>query len=143
MARIIRQNSTAASLPDFRNLGTVLRILLAVNAFAAAAAMARDVPAGTWIAAWVDLIATVEPQLLLELAVLYGLGPRLAQHPYSTGALVVAAIGVIAEARLQALQARIRPHFLFTSLNAVLSLVRTEPQRAETALHDMAELFRV
>jgi len=49
----------------------------------------------------------------------------------------------IAEARLQALQARIRPHFLFNSLNAVLSLIRAEPRRAEHALEDMAELFRV
>ena len=48
----------------------------------------------------------------------------------------------IAEARLQALQARIRPHFLFNSLNAVLSLVRSEPRRAERALEDLAELFR-
>lgn len=49
----------------------------------------------------------------------------------------------LAEARLQALQARIRPHFLFNSLNAVLSLIRTEPKRAETTLEDMADLFRV
>lgn len=49
----------------------------------------------------------------------------------------------IAEARLQALQARIRPHFLFNSINAVLSLLRSNPQRAETALEDMADLFRV
>ena len=49
----------------------------------------------------------------------------------------------IAEARLQALQARIRPHFLFNSINAVLSLVRSEPARAEIALQDMADLFRV
>jgi two-component system sensor histidine kinase AlgZ len=49
----------------------------------------------------------------------------------------------LAEARLQALQARIRPHFLFNSINAVLSLIRQEPRRAETALEDMAELFRV
>lgn len=49
----------------------------------------------------------------------------------------------IAEARLQALQARIRPHFLFNSINAVLSLMRTQPKRAETALEDMADLFRV
>ena len=49
----------------------------------------------------------------------------------------------IAEARLQALQARIRPHFLFNSITAVLSLIRREPQRAETALEDMADLFRV
>ena len=48
----------------------------------------------------------------------------------------------LAEARLQALQARIRPHFLFNSINAVLSLMRSDPRRAETALEDMAELFR-
>ncbi len=47
------------------------------------------------------------------------------------------------EARLQALQARIRPHFLFNSINAVLSLIRDEPKRAERMLEDMAELFRV
>jgi two-component system, LytTR family, sensor histidine kinase AlgZ len=49
----------------------------------------------------------------------------------------------IAEARLQALQARIRPHFLFNSINAVLSLIRSQPKRAESALEDMADLFRV
>jgi two-component system sensor histidine kinase AlgZ len=49
----------------------------------------------------------------------------------------------IVEARLQALQARIRPHFLFNSLNAVLSLIRSEPRRAESTLEDLAELFRV
>jgi two-component system sensor histidine kinase AlgZ len=49
----------------------------------------------------------------------------------------------LAEARLQALQARIRPHFLFNSLNAVLSLIRTDARRAETAIEDLAELYRM
>ena len=49
----------------------------------------------------------------------------------------------LTEARLQALQARIRPHFLFNSINAVLSLIRQAPRRAETALEDLADLFRV
>jgi two-component system sensor histidine kinase AlgZ len=49
----------------------------------------------------------------------------------------------LTEARLQALQARIRPHFLFNSINAVLSLMRQEPRRAEQALEDLADLFRV
>jgi len=49
----------------------------------------------------------------------------------------------LGEAKLRALQARIRPHFLFNSMNAVLSLIRTEPQRAEAALEDLADLFRV
>jgi two-component system sensor histidine kinase AlgZ len=49
----------------------------------------------------------------------------------------------LSEARLQALQARIRPHFLYNSLNAALSLIRTEPKRAERALLDLSDLFRV
>jgi two-component system, LytTR family, sensor histidine kinase AlgZ len=48
----------------------------------------------------------------------------------------------LAEARLQALQARIRPHFLFNSLNAVLALIRGDPRRAERTLEDLADLFR-
>ena len=48
----------------------------------------------------------------------------------------------LTEARLLALQARIRPHFLFNSLTAVLSLIRSEPRRAERALEDLADLFR-
>ena len=48
----------------------------------------------------------------------------------------------LAEARLQALTARIRPHFLFNTLNAVLSLIRSEPKRAENALEELAELYR-
>ena len=49
----------------------------------------------------------------------------------------------VTEARLQALQARIRPHFLFNSINGVLGVLRADPKRAESALMDMAELFRV
>lgn len=48
----------------------------------------------------------------------------------------------LSEARLLALQARIRPHFLFNSLNTVLGLIREEPKRAETVLEGLAELFR-
>ncbi len=46
------------------------------------------------------------------------------------------------QARLNALQARIRPHFLFNSLNTIISLVRDQPAVAEEALQDLAELFR-
>lgn len=49
----------------------------------------------------------------------------------------------VSEARLQALQARIRPHFLFNSLNAVLGLMRSDPRRAEATLENLADLFRV
>jgi two-component system sensor histidine kinase AlgZ len=47
------------------------------------------------------------------------------------------------EAKMQALQSRIRPHFLFNSLNSVASLTRSDPARAEAVLHDLADLFRV
>ena len=47
------------------------------------------------------------------------------------------------EARLQALQARIRPHFLFNSLNTVLGLIRSNPKLAESTLENLADLFRV
>ncbi|WP_372525352.1 sensor histidine kinase [Piscinibacter sp.] len=46
-------------------------------------------------------------------------------------------------AQLAELQSRIRPHFLFNTLNTALSLVRLDPPRAEGVLEDLAELFRV
>jgi len=46
-------------------------------------------------------------------------------------------------ARLAELQSRIRPHFLFNTLNTALALVRVDPARAEGVLEDLAELFRV
>jgi two-component system, LytTR family, sensor histidine kinase AlgZ len=48
----------------------------------------------------------------------------------------------LAEARLQALQARIRPHFLFNSMNTIASLTRSDPVLAEQAVQDLADLFR-
>ena len=47
-----------------------------------------------------------------------------------------------AEARVQALQARIRPHFLFNSLNTVASLIPEDPANAEAAVLDLADIFR-
>jgi two-component system sensor histidine kinase AlgZ len=49
----------------------------------------------------------------------------------------------ISEARLMALTARIRPHFLFNSLNAVLGVIRSDPRRAEQALEELSDLIRV
>ena len=45
-------------------------------------------------------------------------------------------------ARLQELQARIRPHFLFNTLNSAIALVRAEPAKAEALLEDLSDLFR-
>ena len=189
----INQNAVRLSLPELRNLGTILRILLAVNALVLVAALVRETHWRALWATWLEMMSIVEPQLLLQLLVLYMVAPQLGRLPYRSGAvvallltlavalafntavaalvedvtpgemardvvfslLIAAALLVyfqlrakalspaITEARLQALQARIRPHFLFNSINGVLSLVRSDPRRAEEALHDMADLFRV
>jgi two-component system sensor histidine kinase AlgZ len=47
-----------------------------------------------------------------------------------------------AAARVHALQARIRPHFLFNSMNTIAALTRSNPPRAEAAVQDLADLFR-
>jgi two-component system sensor histidine kinase AlgZ len=194
MQSIIRQNGhPPPTLPDFRNLGTVLRILIAVNAGAALFALARETSPARWFGELSAVVGAVQPILFLALAVLWLASPRLARLPYATGVAIVMLVALLAgilvwqtrrlfdpmpggpalaawlvwalvasalllgyfhlraralspaitEARLQALQARIRPHFLFNSINAVLSLVRSEPARAEIALQDMADLFRV
>jgi two-component system, LytTR family, sensor histidine kinase AlgZ len=192
MQGIIRQNPELPALPDLRNLGTILRILVAVNGAALVVAFTRAPQLAQVAREWVALVALVEPHLLLELALLWLLKPLLARLHYDHGVAAVALLTVgvsaaahipasyargfdgnglfrhvvlallaagvllayfrlraralspaLVEARLQALQARIRPHFLFNSINAVLSLVRSEPQRAETALEDLADLFRV
>ncbi len=45
-------------------------------------------------------------------------------------------------ARLQALQSRIRPHFLFNSMNIIASLIHVDPDKAEQVVEDLSELFR-
>jgi two-component system, LytTR family, sensor histidine kinase AlgZ len=47
-----------------------------------------------------------------------------------------------ARARVHALQARIRPHFLFNSMNTIAALTRSDPACAEQAVQDLADLFR-
>lgn len=189
----IAQAAAPPALPDFRNLGIQLRILVAVNALALAAALVRGETLAAAGDAFLALSPFVQPVIIASLAVLFIAAPWLAKLPWPRGpfavfgielvlvtgahALSVSLLGAeavgplwrfllfgaittgallgyfslrsralspaIAEARLQALQARIRPHFLFNSLNAVLSLVRSEPRRAERALEDLAGLFRV
>ena len=46
------------------------------------------------------------------------------------------------KSRIEALQARIRPHFLFNSMNSIASLITTEPETAENAVLDLCSLFR-
>ncbi len=46
------------------------------------------------------------------------------------------------QSRIQALQSRIRPHFLFNSMNIIASLIATDPEAAEDVVLDLSELFR-
>jgi len=194
MARSINQNAYSSALPNFRNLGVLLRILIIVNVVALAAAVLRtsNLPAAR--EELLAISALVQPLLILSLltlvvandflrrlpgwlgvasvvaielgltAALYSvgrslLGPESEPAPLLRYCLLVSLVTfalinyfqlrnsalspALMEARLQALQARIRPHFLFNSINAVLSLIRQSPKRAEVMLEDMAALFRV
>ncbi|HSI44953.1 MAG TPA: histidine kinase [Methylophilus sp.] len=183
-------------IPNFRNLGIHLRVLL-MHAGLLGLLTVYDGQPGWNIALWASDLAQLAgqwlPPLLLTMGALTLLYALIIRLPYVIGLATIMALSLvltslsayiyhieispltasqslqifllcvgdvalslyyldllqrayspaIAEARLQALQARIRPHFLFNSLNAVLSLIRSHPQRAETALEDMAELFRV
>ncbi len=71
MPMSIKQNFSADALPDFRNLGVIARMLLAVNAFAFAAALAA---APNWSAVldrFLRAAALVEPMLLAAMVALY------------------------------------------------------------------------
>lgn len=188
----IRQNAYPDRLPDFRNLGVVARVLVAVNAASLVFALAAAPSALQALDRFMHGATLLEPLLLSCIVVLFALSPVLGRLPYLAacaavvGVVVAASFAVhtawrqwigeppaelarllllagaatvlllaylrllakahspaLAEARLQALQARIRPHFLFNSLNAVLALIRRDPKRAERTLEDLADLFRM
>ena len=70
--------------------------------------------------------------------ILYGLALRYFFIQFTSKKIIKAEL----KSRLQALQARIRPHFLFNSLNTIASLTHVNPDKAERAIEDLAELFR-
>ena len=53
-----------------------------------------------------------------------------------------ARLAAVTQAQVEALQARIRPHFLFNSMNTVAALIRVDPVAAERTVEDLSELFR-
>ena len=188
----INQNPAVTLLPNFRNLGVVLRVLVIVTLLTLAAALLRTSNWNSLMHHWVTIAALVQPIAILSVLLLGAANSWLHKLEYRSAVLVIvlaelsitllflragalmlepgmdaggrealyavattlvllgyfnlrnrALSPALTEARLQALQARIRPHFLFNSINAVLSLIRAEPKRAEAALEDMADLFRV
>ena len=109
----------------------------------------RRLPYWGGCAAVVVLVAALVAAYLATIGITDGLARMLILAGLIAAALLAyfrllskAHSPALAEARLQALQARIRPHFLFNSLNAVLALIRRDPQRAERSLEDLADLFR-
>jgi len=174
-------------LPDFRNLGVVLRVVVLVNALAMAAVLVRNGEFSRLGGEVLDMALRVEFPLILCVAALFLAAPLLRRLAPVAGygvtlllvlgvtalvhglmaplggdtrwpvlwTLVVAVCVLVyfhqrstaqapalAEARLLALTARIRPHFLFNSLNGVLGVLRANPRRAEEALEELADLFR-
>jgi two-component system sensor histidine kinase AlgZ len=71
-------------------------------------------------------------------AILMGLALRYFYFQYESRIV----LETQAQARLQALQARIRPHFLFNSMNTIASLTHDEPDLAEQAIENLSDLFR-
>lgn len=106
------------------------------------------------------LVAWLAPAVCtgVILLVIAPIGPDLSAGPRWAALLVALAMGIavqhyfelrgrafspaVTEARFQALQSRIRPHFFFNSLNAVIAVVRSDPLRAERMLEAVADLFR-
>jgi two-component system sensor histidine kinase AlgZ len=85
----INQNAIKLALPELRNLGTILRILLIVNALALIATVIREPRWGSVWPAWLEMVALVEPPLLLQLLALYIMAPWLERLPFESGAFVV------------------------------------------------------
>ncbi|MBS0582130.1 MAG: histidine kinase [Proteobacteria bacterium] len=102
------------------------------------------------------VVFTLDQQLGASLTLAPRFGARFVLRNTALAALVGAAllryfyvieqwrarVQAEARARLDALQARIRPHFLFNSMNTIASLIRTEPVAAERAVEDLSDLFR-
>ena len=110
-------------------LGAALGVLL--NADLASDALAGDALFGDSLRGSMTLATAAAGAALA--AIVYGWLALRAQ----------ASLPADTTARLAELQSRIRPHFLFNTLNTALALVRLDPARAEGVLEDLAELFRV
>jgi two-component system, LytTR family, sensor histidine kinase AlgZ len=110
--------------------------------------MVAIVTLGSMLALWMDRILDwrligIEPFAFMRdnatIAAL--LGAAMLRYFYVL-AEWQARLAAVAHARVEALQARIRPHFLFNSMNTVAALVRVDPDAAERTVENLSELFR-
>jgi len=136
---------TGGALP-----GTLLWLLVACGLKKPLARLPR--PAQYTAGALIGALSGLYGCGLLRLTGMLGAAPWLASAlagalfaGVAMAALVLRARGqtpAATTARLEELQARIRPHFLFNTLNSAIALVREEPAKAEAMLEDLSELFR-
>lgn len=130
--------------------GVIDRLPLGAGIVAALVLPMVLVGVAVWVVArldqQLDLGFTVPPPLTgrfvaVSMTVALLLTATLLRYFYVT-AQWKAQVDAHAQAQVQALQARIRPHFLFNSMNSIAGLIRHEPATAERAVEDLAELFR-
>jgi len=126
-------------LPNLRALGMAYLLLLLTTFVISECAVLLlwaigriDTPQPAWYVSFNILTLTIS-------AIINGLLLRLflAKHELTQRTLSEA------RAKLQALQSRIRPHFVFNSMNIIAALTRSAPDKAEAAIEDMVDLFRM
>ena len=88
------------------------------------------------------LDAAANRHFVLTTAALSGLIGAIALRYFAAQDRWTAQVRAVSQAQMDALQARIRPHFLFNSMNSIAALVRSDPEAAERAVEDLSELFR-
>lgn len=100
--------------------------------------------AGWWfIERNLDFLSRPAPLLeLIRNLIISGIVTLMALRYFYVQHLWKCNIEAEARARLQALQARIHPHFLFNALNTIASLIHNQPDQAEQAVLDLADMLR-
>jgi two-component system sensor histidine kinase AlgZ len=125
-------------LPNSRALGFAYLLLLGVVLVISEAAVWVLWLAGVVNSPRPEWYAYFHIQNITVAAIIYALTLRyfLARHQLRQRTLSEA------RAKIEVLRSRIRPHFLFNTMNIIVSLIRSAPDKAETAVVDMADLFR-
>ncbi|GFZ89186.1 sensor histidine kinase [Dyella caseinilytica] len=110
--------------------------------------MVTIVTLGSWLAQWMDQVLEMQlifsgPNVFVRDNALIAalLGTAMLRYFYVL-AEWQARLAAVSHAKVEALQARIRPHFLFNSMNTVAALVRVDPVAAERTVENLSELFR-
>ena len=126
------------SLPDSLGMLVALALPLLIAAFGAWAVQQIDVGLGTHY----TLPEAQRWRFMGSVAGLAMLISALTLRYFYVSEQWRARVKAQSKAEVDALQARIRPHFLFNSMNTIASLVRSDPDTAERVVEDLSELFR-